>query len=257
MGRRVWREVDNRNSQSLDESNSGSCYFTWRIRYSRRLYWAEYRMASDSPDTLCVWEAQFGDFYNGAQIMVDAFIASGEAKWVRSNGLVMLLPHGYDGAASEHSSCRLERFLQLTDSKECVPDSERVCLHVANPTTPAQYFHLLRRQKIFRSNAAISTSLLFALRPLTEQTGRQMVRSYRKPLLVAAPKLLLRMAEATSPLPDFAPGTHFKPVLGEIMLHELQLRHFVVETKLATNRVIPALPRLATGKLAGSGAITL
>lgn len=72
------------------------------------------------------------------------------AKWMRSNGLVMLLPHGYDGAASEHSSCRMERFLQITDSSEIRPDSEAVCLHVANPTTPAQYFHLLRRQVYFK-----------------------------------------------------------------------------------------------------------
>ncbi|XP_028168209.1 probable 2-oxoglutarate dehydrogenase E1 component DHKTD1 homolog, mitochondrial [Ostrinia furnacalis] len=161
----------------------------------------EYGMAYDNPDNLCVWEAQFGDFYNGAQIIVDTYITSGEAKWVRSNGLVMLLPHGYDGAASEHSSCRMERFLQLTDSLESAPDSEAVCLHVANPTTPAQYFHLLRRQ---------------------------MVRNYRKPLVVVAPKLLLRLADAVSPLSDFEPGTHFHPVIGDKLADPLKVRRVIL-----------------------------
>ncbi|KAH9636118.1 hypothetical protein HF086_008418 [Spodoptera exigua] len=146
----------------------------------------EYGMAFDSPDNLCIWEAQFGDFYNGAQIIVDTFIASGESKWVRSNGLVMLLPHGYDGAASEHSSCRLERFLQQTDSKESTPDSENVCLHVANATTPAQYFHLLRRQ------------------------------------------ILLRLADAVSNISDFAPGTHFKNVIGDPLADPLKVKRVIL-----------------------------
>ncbi|OWR45857.1 2-oxoglutarate dehydrogenase [Danaus plexippus plexippus] len=157
----------------------------------------EYGMAFDSPENLCLWEAQFGDFYTGAQIIVDNFIASGESKWVRSNGLVMLLPHGFDGAASEHSSCRMERFLQLTDSSEISPDSEAVNMNVANATTPAQYFHLLRRQ---------------------------MVRNYRKPLVVVSPKTLLRLAEATSNLSEFAPGTHFKPVIGDQIADPLKVK---------------------------------
>ncbi|KAJ8724298.1 hypothetical protein PYW08_015772 [Mythimna loreyi] len=161
----------------------------------------EYGMAYDSPDNLCLWEAQFGDFYNGAQIIVDAFIASGESKWVRSNGLVMLLPHGYDGAASEHSSCRMERFLQLTDSKEAAPDSENVCLHVANPTTPAQYFHLLRRQ---------------------------VARNYRKPLVVVAPKVLLRLGDAVSQLSEFAPGTYFKNVIGDTLVDPLKVKRVIL-----------------------------
>lgn len=161
----------------------------------------EYGMAYDSPDNLCLWEAQFGDFYNGAQIIVDAFIASGESKWVRSNGLVMLLPHGYDGAASEHSSCRMERFLQLTDSKEAAPDSENVCLHVANPTTPAQYFHLLRRQ---------------------------VARNYRKPLVVVAPKVLLRLGDAVSQMSEFAPGTHFKNVIGDTLADPLKVKRVIL-----------------------------
>ncbi|CAH2261934.1 jg6996 [Pararge aegeria aegeria] len=161
----------------------------------------EYGMAFDSPDNLYIWEAQFGDFYTGAQIIVDTYIASGESKWVRSNGLVMLLPHGFDGAASEHSSCRIERFLQLTDSSETTPDSEAVCMHVVNPTTPAQYFHLLRRQ---------------------------MIRNYRKPLVVVAPKILLRLADATSPLSDFEPGTHFKPVIGDAIADPLRVNRVIL-----------------------------
>ncbi|XP_052754549.1 probable 2-oxoglutarate dehydrogenase E1 component DHKTD1 homolog, mitochondrial [Galleria mellonella] len=160
----------------------------------------EYGMAFDCPNNLIVWEAQFGDFYTGAQIIVDTYVASGEVKWVRSNGLVMLLPHGYDGAASEHSSCRIERFLQLTDSKETAPDSENVCLHVVNPTTPAQYFHLLRRQ---------------------------VVRNYRKPLVVASPKVLLRLADAVSPLSEFAPGTHFKPVIGDHLAEPIKVKRII------------------------------
>ncbi|XP_059058511.1 probable 2-oxoglutarate dehydrogenase E1 component DHKTD1 homolog, mitochondrial [Achroia grisella] len=160
----------------------------------------EYGMAYDCPDNLIVWEAQFGDFYTGAQIIVDTYVASGEVKWVRSNGLVMLLPHGYDGAASEHSSCRIERFLQLTDSLEAAPDSENVCLHVVNPTTPAQYFHLLRRQ---------------------------VVRNYRKPLVVASPKILLRLADAVSPLSEFAPGTYFKPVIGDELAEPLKVKRII------------------------------
>lgn len=127
-------------------------------------------MAIDNPNNLIIWEAQFGDFFNGAQILIDTFIYSGEskylmkinyndrqmlqyilnfiflAKWLYCNGMVMLLPHGYDGAASEHSSCRIERFLQMTDSSETTPDGDDVNVHVVNPTTPAQYYHLLRRQ---------------------------------------------------------------------------------------------------------------
>lgn len=104
------------------------------------------------------------------------------------NGLVMLLPHGYDGAASEHSSCRVERFLQMTDSRETSPDGDAVNLQIINPSTPAQYFHALRRQQI---------------------------RNFRKPLLVVAPKTLLRLSDCVSPHTDFAPGTHFQPVLPD------------------------------------------
>ncbi|XP_059479567.1 probable 2-oxoglutarate dehydrogenase E1 component DHKTD1 homolog, mitochondrial [Neocloeon triangulifer] len=148
----------------------------------------EYGMSIESPKRLAIWEAQFGDFFNGAQIQIDTFIASGETKWVMCSGLVMLLPHGYDGAGPEHSSCRLERFLQLSDSSEVKPDGDNVNMHIVNPTTPAQYFHLLRRQ---------------------------MLRNFRKPLIVAAPKTLLRLSAATSTLDEMGPGTCFKPVIGD------------------------------------------
>ncbi|XP_046848415.1 probable 2-oxoglutarate dehydrogenase E1 component DHKTD1, mitochondrial isoform X2 [Xenia sp. Carnegie-2017] len=148
----------------------------------------EYGMSIDDPNNLIIWEAQFGDFYNGAQVIVDTFVAAGETKWLLQSGLVMLLPHGMDGMGPEHSSCRIERFLQLSDSEEDTVDGDNVNIHVVNPTTPAQYFHLLRRQ---------------------------IVRNFRKPLVVASPKLLLRSAVAVSKLNEMAPGSHFHPVLGD------------------------------------------
>lgn len=110
------------------------------------------------------------------------------AKWMTANALVMVLPHGYDGAASEHSSCRMERFLQQTDSKETTPDDDNVNVQIINPTTPAQYFHALRRQ---------------------------LVRDFRKPLVVVGPKTLLRLSDATSTYTEFLPGTHFQTVIGD------------------------------------------
>ncbi|EFN67404.1 Probable 2-oxoglutarate dehydrogenase E1 component DHKTD1, mitochondrial, partial [Camponotus floridanus] len=147
----------------------------------------EYGISIASPFILPIWEAQFGDFCNGAQIIIDTYITNGEAKWMLSSGLTMLLPHGYDGAGPEHSSCRLERFLQLTDSKDNEIDSDDINIQIANPTEPAQYFHLLRRQ---------------------------MIRNYRKPLVVVAPKILLRHPIAVSSFSDFKPGTSFKTIIG-------------------------------------------
>uniref|UniRef100_A0A8C5H4P2 2-oxoadipate dehydrogenase complex component E1 n=1 Tax=Gouania willdenowi TaxID=441366 RepID=A0A8C5H4P2_GOUWI len=148
----------------------------------------EYGMSIAQPKLLPVWEAQFGDFFNGAQIIFDTFISGGEAKWLLQSGMVILLPHGYDGAGPEHSSCRMERFLQMCDSRVDGVDGDSVNMAVVNPTTPAQYFHLLRRQ---------------------------MIRNFRKPLIVVGPKTLLRFSGAVSSLQDLAPGTSFRPVLGE------------------------------------------
>ena len=144
----------------------------------------EYGYATADPTTLVIWEAQFGDFANGAQVVIDQFITSGEAKWGRLCGLTLFLPHGQEGQGPEHSSARLERFLQQCAEQQPGDYNMQVCV----PTTPAQAFHMIRRQAI---------------------------RPYRKPLIVMTPKSLLRHKMATSALEDLS-GGHFHTVIGEI-----------------------------------------
>jgi 2-oxoglutarate dehydrogenase E1 component len=152
----------------------------------------EFGYSLDAPATLVLWEAQFGDFANGAQVIIDQFIASSESKWQRDSGLVLLLPHGYEGQGPEHSSARLERFLQL-----CAEDN----IQVVNATTPAQYFHVLRRQ---------------------------MRRNFRKPLVIMTPKSLLRATMCVSPVQEFVNGKFAEVIDDPAIADPGQVRRVVL-----------------------------
>ena len=154
----------------------------------------EYGYSQEAPETLVLWEAQFGDFVNSAQVIIDQFIVSGLAKWGQTSRLTLLLPHGYEGSGPEHSSARLERFLRAAAEGN---------IRVASPTTPAQYFHLLRRQ------ARIAK---------------------QRPLVVMTPKSLLRLAQATGSIADMAEGTRFHPVLAEPGVQDEQVTRLVLCT---------------------------
>jgi 2-oxoglutarate decarboxylase len=154
----------------------------------------EYGYSQEAPETLVLWEAQFGDFVNSAQVIVDQFIVSGLAKWGQTSRLTLLLPHGYEGSGPEHSSARLERFLAVAAEGN---------IRVANPTTPAQYFHLLRRQA---------------------RVAKQ------RPLIVMTPKSLLRLPQATSDLTELAEDTHFQQVLAEPGVQDEKVTRLVLCT---------------------------
>ncbi len=163
--------------KNLDPGQAQFCVYNSLLSEAAVLGF-DYGYSLDYPDLLCLWEAQFGDFANGAQVVIDQFIVSGESKWQRTCGIVLLLPHGYEGQGPEHSSARLERFLQACAGQN---------IQVANVTTPAQYFHLLRRQ---------------------------VKRNFRKPLVIMAPKSLLRHPAAVSPIGEFVAGS-FQEILPD------------------------------------------
>ena len=177
----VWFDTETRERHypllSIEEKKASFCVHNSSLSEAAVLAF-DFGYSMECPRMLCIWEAQFGDFANGAQVIIDQFLTSSESKWQRVSGLVMLLPHGYEGQGPEHSSARLERFLQA-----CAEDNIQVC----NLTTPAQYFHCLRRQ---------------------------MYQPYRKPLIIMSPKSLLRHKSCVSRNIEFQKG-HFLEMLDD------------------------------------------
>ena len=180
----------------------------------------EYGYSTENPNTLVAWEAQFGDFTNGAQVIVDQFVSSGEAKWLTQSGITMMLPHGFDGAGPEHSSCRIERFLQLgnADSLDLNnPINKKPNMFIVNPTTPANFFHALRRQ---------------------------MKAPYRKPMIVVGPKKILRLPQARSPLSDFADDKTLEPVIGDPVIDPKEARRVIFCSGKVAYELIEARERV-------------
>ncbi len=161
----------------------------------------EFGYSMATPDTLVIWEAQFGDFHNGAQTIIDQFIAAGESKWQRQNGLVLLLPHGYEGQGPEHSSGRVERFLQLCAENNMI---------VADVTTPANFFHIIRRQ---------------------------LVRNFRKPLVIMTPKSLLRHPDCISPISDFIGETKFEEIIDDVLFTDSKAAKKVERVLFCTGKI--------------------
>jgi 2-oxoglutarate dehydrogenase E1 component len=202
----------------LNSLGSGNAFQVWDSPLSEAgVLGFEYGYSLDWPDGLVMWEAQFGDFTNGAQVIVDQFIVSAEEKWLRLSGLVLLLPHGYEGQGPEHSSARIERFLSMSAQDN---------IQVVNLTTPAQFFHVLRRQ---------------------------VLRPWRKPLVVFTPKSLLRHPMAKSTVADLTHGTFQRVILDadvpasqakRVLLCSGKVYYELLERRQQTNRTDVAIVRL-------------
>ncbi len=189
----------NRLNNIVDEQGRFLIYNSLLSEYAVMGFEFGYSMAS--PQSLVIWEAQFGDFFNGAQTIIDQFIAAGESKWQRQNGLVLLLPHGYEGQGPEHSSGRTERFLQLCAENNMI---------VANVTTPANFFHLIRRQ---------------------------LVRNFRKPLVILTPKSLLRHPDCISPISDFIGETTFQEIIDDSLFTDAKAAKKVERVLFCTGKI--------------------
>ncbi|KAI3381566.1 hypothetical protein SNEBB_008726 [Seison nebaliae] len=161
----------------------------------------EFGHSLETPKQLTIWEAQFGDFFNGAQAVIDTFIASAYSKWLLQSALVLLLPHGYEGMGPEHTSCRIERFLQLTNSQQTKIDDDTINIQISNPSTPSQYFHLLRRQ---------------------------IERNFRTPLIIPTPKGMLRHPQCISTYEEMSMGTKFLPVIPEKKNSKIQIKTIIL-----------------------------